>query len=95
MIYKLFLLYQNDKDQIKLVYQQIDGILADNYVYLQPSLQVTLSPLTTNIYYPTLSFFIYNDCYEINYLITTKPAPLDQLTPTEMAFLSNFFSYKI
>jgi len=63
MLNKLFLLYENDKNQIKLVYQQIDGILADNYVYTQPSLQITLSPLTTNIIYPLLQFNIQNDCY--------------------------------
>lgn len=63
MLNKLFLLYENDKNQIKLVYQQIDGILADNYVYTQPSLQITLSPLTTNIIYPLLQFSIENDCY--------------------------------
>lgn len=77
MLNKLFLLYVNDKNQIKLVYQQIDGILADNYVYIQPSLQVTLSPLTTNIIYPMLQFNIENDCYDLGYMIMTKPAPLN------------------
>ncbi len=51
-------MYKNDKNQIKLVYQQIDGILADNYVFLNPSLQITLSPLTSDINFPTLQFTI-------------------------------------
>lgn len=80
MINKLFLLYKNEKNQIKLVYQQIDGILADNYVYLCPSLQITLSPLTTDLNFPTLQLSIENDIYSLNYVIETKPAPLNTLT---------------
>lgn len=92
MLNKLFLLYQSDKKQIKLIYQQIDGILADNYVFLTPSLGITLSPLTTNLNYPTLSFTIENDCYSLNYLIKTKPSPLNNLTSSQMTFLSNFYA---
>ncbi len=61
MINQLFLLYRNELSQIKLIYQQIDGILADNYVFLQPSLSVTLSPLTTDLNFPTLFFTVEND----------------------------------
>lgn len=90
MINKLFLLYRNEKEQIKLVYQQIDGILADTYVHLQPSISVNLSPLTTNLKFPTLYFSIQNNFYSINYTITTKPAPIERLTSVELACLGKF-----
>ena len=90
MINKLFLLYRNEKNQIKLVYQQIDGILADNYVSLQPSVSITLSPLTTDTNFPTLYFSVSNDFNELNYAITTMAAPIDQLTSGELTFLGTF-----
>lgn len=87
------MLYKNEKQQIKLVYQQIDGILADNYVTLSPSLQITLSPLTTNLNFPTLTFSVENDFNSLTYVIFTKPAPLHSLTKAQFVCLSILFFY--
>ena len=49
----LFIIY-NINEQKKLIYSEVNGILVDNFLRLQPTLKIEYTPLTSIIKFPEI-----------------------------------------
>jgi hypothetical protein len=73
--YSSFLIYSANGEW-KLLYQQIDGILIDNFVSLQPNTYYELIELTKDVIYPQVLMTIKNPYYVVGMTIETAPVEL-------------------
>lgn len=67
-----YLIYQANS-YYKILYEQISGILIDNFIEMQPNSYYELIELTKQVVYPSINMTIQNPYYNLALTVLTSP----------------------
>jgi len=76
--------------QIKLLYEEINGILFDCFIYTIPSASYSLVALTKEVVFPEIRFILANSYSVLTYTIYIEPQVLESEFSYALALYSTF-----